>query len=357
MNHLPALHASEASFVAIRRVGGLYVDKTRFFRDLLATMPPRSDTGAPLLLAHRHQFLARPRRFGKTLLVNMLEAWFQGLPPDHYTNPEGLTTDLDGMPAGWTSPPWLWEGLEAEDLHGSHGWHPVIRLDLSRAAAPTPADTRSALQAYLWEVVGLWHRRGLIWDADAPGTPGAHAPPDAMLTALLQGLADTYGPHPVVLVDEYDTPIVKHIGTDRPLDAAVEALCDFFRVLKDDEGRLYGAFVTGITRFARAHLFSATNNFLDISDLPRYGALCGFTEDEVALHLAPHRNELERLEPRFRGQNMLDAWRAQYNGYSFAPHPGTPRVYNPFTLIRGLEYTLENEALRAQAAAGRWPAA
>ena len=168
---------------------------------------------------------------------------------------------------------------------------------------------------------------------------------------------DTYGRQPVVLVDEYDTPIVKHIGTDRPLDAAVEALCDFFRVLKDDEGRLYGAFVTGITRFARAHLFSATNNFLDISDLPRYGALCGFTEDEVALHLAPHRNELERLEPRFRGQNMLDAWRAQYNGYSFAPHPGTPRVYNPFTLIRGLEYTLENEALRAQAAAGRWPAA
>lgn len=105
MNHLPALHASEASFVAIRCVGGLYVDKTRFFRDLLATMPPRSDTGAPLLLAHRHQFLARPRRFGKTLLVNMLEAWFQGLPPDHYTNPEGLTTGLDGMPAGWTSPP------------------------------------------------------------------------------------------------------------------------------------------------------------------------------------------------------------------------------------------------------------
>lgn len=176
-------------------------------------------------------------------------------------------------------------------------------------------------------MVGLWNRRGLIWDADAPGTPGAHAPPAATLTALIQGLANAYGRRPVVLVDEYDAPIVNHIGTDRPLEAAVEELRDFFRVLKDDEGWLYGAFVTGITRFARAHLFSAANNFLDISDLPRYGALCGFTEDEVALHLAPHQDELERLEPRFRGRNMLNAWREQYNGYCFTPHPGTPRVY------------------------------
>ena len=357
MNHLPALHASEASFVAIRQVGGLYVDKTGFFRHLLATVPPRVDTDSAPPLARRHQFLARPRRFGKTLLVNMLEAWFQGLPPDHATNPEGPTMDLDGMPAGWTSPPWLWEGLEAEDLHGSHGWHPVIRLDLFRAAAPTPAETRSALQAYLWQVVGLWYRRGLAWDTSAPGIPGSHAPPAVLLTALIQGLANAYGRHPVVLVDEYDAPIVKHIGTDRPLESAVEELRDFFRVLKDDERWLYGAFVTGITRFARAHLFSAANNFLDISDLPRYGALCGFTEDEVALYLAPHRDELERLEPRFQGRNMLDAWREQYNGYCFAPHPGTSRVYNPFTLIRGLEYTLEDEALRALAAEGRWPSA
>ena len=357
MNHLPALHASEASFVAIRQVGGLYVDKTGFFRHLLATVPPRVDTDSAPPLARRHQFLARPRRFGKTLLVNMLEAWFQGLPPDHATNPEGPTMDLDGMPAGWTSPPWLWEGLEAEDLHGSHGWHPVIRLDLSRAAAPTPAETRSALQAYLWQVVGLWYRRGLAWDTSAPGIPGSHAPPAVLLTALIQGLANAYGRHPVVLVDEYDAPIVKHIGTDRPLESAVEELRDFFRVLKDDERWLYGAFVTGITRFARAHLFSAANNFLDISDLPRYGALCGFTEEEVDLHLAPHRNELKRLEPRFQGWNMLDAWQEQYNGYCFTPHPGTPRIYNPFTLIRGLEYTLENEALRALAAEGRWPSA
>ena len=141
MNHLPALHASEASFVAIRQVGGLYVDKTGFFRHLLTTVPPRVDTGSAPPLSHRHQFLARPRRFGKSLLINTLEAWFQGLPPGHATNPEG-----------WTAPAWLWEGLDAEDWHGVHGWHPVIRLDLSRASAPTPAETRNALQAYLWQV-------------------------------------------------------------------------------------------------------------------------------------------------------------------------------------------------------------
>ena len=105
-------------------------------------MPPHSDTSAPPLLVHRHQFLARPRRFGKTLLVNMLETWFQELPPDHYTNPGGLAADLDGMPVGWASPPWLWKGLEAEDLHGSHDWHPVIRLDLSRASVPPTTPGR-----------------------------------------------------------------------------------------------------------------------------------------------------------------------------------------------------------------------
>ena len=357
MNHLPALHASEASFVAIRQVGGLYVDKTGFFRHLLATVPPRFDTGSAPPLAHRHQFLARPRRFGKSLLINTLEAWFQGLPPGHAANPEGWTADLDGMPEGWTAPAWLWEGLDAEDWHGVHGWRPVVRLDLSRTSAPTPTETRNALQAYLWQVAGLWGRRSGNWTVSDRFGPPPDQPPASMLTALIEGLGEACGRRPVVLVDEYDAPIVKHIGTDRPLEPAVEELRDFFRVLKDDEGLLYGVFITGITRFARGHLFSAANNFADISDLPRYGALCGFTEEEVDLHLAPHRDELERLEPRLQGWNMLDEWREQYNGYRFAPYPGTPSVYNPFTLIRGLEHTFENEALRALAAKGRWPSA
>ena len=353
MNHLPALHPSSADFAAIRRDGDFYVDKTPLFRALLA---PKPGPGIRPLM-HSHQFLARPRRFGKTLLINTLEAWFQGLPPGHHANPEGATAPLHGMPDGWTAPAWLWEGLDAEAWHGVHGWHPVIRLDLSRASAPTPAATRHALQAYLWQVARRWERRSTTGTVSDLFGPFPDQSPGTMLTALIEGLGEACRHRPVVLVDEYDTPIVNHIGTDRPLEPAVEELREFIRVLKDDEGLLYGVFVTGITRFARRHLFSAANNFVDISDEPVYGALCGFTEEEVDRYLAPYRDELERLEPRFQGRNMLDEWREQYNGYRFAPYPGTPSVYNPFTLIRGLEYTLENEALRALAAEGRWPSA
>ena len=128
MRTLPPLHPTDADFAAIRAEGSFYVDKTGVLRALLATT-------STYRLATRHQFLARPRRFGKTLLINTLEAWFQGLPPGHRANPEGDTEPLEGLPAGWTSPPWLWEGLDAKDWHGTHGWHPVIRLNLSRAAA------------------------------------------------------------------------------------------------------------------------------------------------------------------------------------------------------------------------------
>ena len=353
MHTLPPLHPSDADFAGIRRQGGFYVDKTGLFRDLLETYP--STLSSPSLI-RRHQFLARPRRFGKTLLVNTLEAWFQGLPPGHRTNPEGGTAPLEGLPAGWTAPSWLWDGLEAEDWHGVHGWHPVIRLDLSQLGSPDPAGTRAALRDYMEDRVGQWTARGAPWPAPWPASLFASGP-ERILRNLIQRLDDAYNRQPVVLVDEYDAPITEHLGTDADPTPAVDVLRQFFRVLKDDEGLLYGVFITGITRFARGHLFSAANNFADISDEPRYGALCGFTEEEVDLHLAPHRNELERLEPRLQERNMLDEWREQYNGYRFAPYPGTPSVYNPFTLIRGLEHTFENEALRALAAEGRWPSA
>ena len=353
MRILPPLHPSNADFAAIRRRDGFYVDKTGLFRDLLEADP--SPLSSPSLTSS-HQFLARPRRFGKTLLINTLEAWFQGLVPGHRANPEGDTVHLDGMPAGWTSPAWLWAGLDAEDWHGTHGWHPVIRLDLSRAAASSPAGTRTALQAYLWDVIGEWYDRGLNWP---PGVPGAAPPesPSDLLVALIRTLKNTHGRQPVVLVDEYDAPITEHLGTDVDPMPAVDELRRFFRVLKDDEGLLYGAFVTGITRFARRHLFSGANNFVDISDDPRYGALCGFTEEEVNRDLAPYRTALADREPRLDPLAIQTAWREQYSGYRFSEMPSTPRVYNPFTLIRGLEQTLDNEHLRDLAVQGRWPSA
>jgi hypothetical protein len=116
-------------------------------------------------------------------------------------------------------------------------------------------------------------------------------------------------------------------------------------------------FVKGITRFARHHLFSAANNFTDISDRPAYGALCGFTEEEVARDLEPYREVLTELEPHLGNRDILADWRTRYNGYRFSELPSAPRVYNPFTLTNGLAGVLAEPDLRRRAAAGDWPSA
>ncbi len=357
MHDYPPLHPGLADFPEIRWLAGLYVDKTPFLRRLLATSPGQPGTHTPPALRSTHQFLARPRRFGKSLLISTLEAWFQGLSPERSAQLPQSGQDTLDTPDGWTSPAWLWDGLDAETWHGVHGWHPVIRLNMSRVAAATPAGTAAALQDYLWETLGEWHRRGLAWNAGAPGTPTSASSPEGMLVHLIRDLTNTYGARPVVLVDEYDAPITEHMGTDADLAPAVSALRRFFRVLKDDEGLLYGVFVTGITRLVRPHLFSAANNFTDISNNINCGALCGFSEPEVVECLQPYRQALQSLNSGFDEAHMLAEWRDWYNGYRFAPHPSTEQVYNPFTLVYGLERTLDETDVLEAALRGEWPSA
>ena len=355
MNTLPPLHPTEADFVAIRRQGGLYVDKTGLFRDLLKTSPSQRPMTSPPL-ANSHMLLARPRRFGKTLLINTLEAWFQGLPPSHRLNPEGHTTQLKGLPAGWTSPPWLWEGLDAAGWHGTHGWHPVIRLDMAMAAAPTPADTYNAMCEHMEDTENLWAGRGAPAETGWP-VYGPASSPGLILKNLIRKLTRAYGRRPVVLVDNYDAPVAKHIGGGQNRVPAVNALSDVFTVLKDDENLIHGVFATGTTRYQRRHLFLTANNFIDISEHSAFGALCGFTEDEVDRSLAPYREALTELEPRLRDRDILADWRTLHHGYRFSKFPDAPRVYNPFTLTRGLADALASPDCRREAAEGIWPSA
>ena len=225
MYGLPSLHANDANFVATRERRGLYVDKTASLRKLLAT---DSNTRSTPLLESSHQFLARPRRFGKTLLVNTLEAWFQGLPPEHPLHSVGESMPLENMPGDWTSPDWLWEGLAGEDWHGEHGWHPVIRLDLSMGTSPSPEGTHERLQMHLLSVINEWQERsGPRWLGISHAFQRNDHPADS-LAGLIRDLFRTYRVKPVVLVDEYDAPIVKHIGTDRDVMPSVEALQNFF---------------------------------------------------------------------------------------------------------------------------------
>ena len=360
MNPLPPLHTTVADFAVIRKNKAFYVDKTGLLRDLLAAHG-RSVDGSPPMLDVSHQFLARPRRFGKSLLVSTLEAWFQGLPPGHVANPAGSAASPEvpgpaGMPAGWTSPVWLWAGLDAADWHGHHGWHPVVRLDMSNVVTLDPALQGKALRHYMEDLVELWTDRGAPWQVE--WSPAMFtASPDRILRTFIRRLGQAYRKQPVVLIDEYDAPVTEHIGTDRNPKPVVDELRLFYRTLKDDEHRLYGVFITGITRFPKQHLFSALNNVADISDLPAYGAICGFTETEVSRAFGPYREALADLEPGLRDHDIQADWRVLYNGYRFSRLPDADRVYNPFTLTRGLDLVLSSPGLRREAAAGQWPSA
>lgn len=350
--HLPPLHTSEASFVSIRRFQGLYVDKTGYLRNLLALGPKPLDGGSRSL-RYKYQFLARPRRFGKSLLISTLEAWFQGAPA------VGLGTGGSGWKE-WDShllaeSKWLWEGLDGEKWHGVHGWHPVVHLTMSDLITQDANKLEQGLSHVMVGIARDWESRGVPW-----GTEGlAPAPVPGNIPALsfkdlLAGLHRHFGVQPVVLIDEYDAPLTQFIGRPEQIPVAVAAMRSFYGVLKTAEQHLYGVFLTGISRFARVNLFSALNNLIDWSDHESCGALCGFSEQEVETCLAPYLKWLAEASSAFAHGQLLQRLREHYNGYRFGRTPDFPLVYNPYTLLECMRL-LESPVERRQAERGHWP--
>ena len=354
MPSLPSPHRSNADFPGIRKRRGLYVDKTPLFRQLLEVDEDTGREDEPELVS-THLFLARPRRFGKSLLISTLATWFQGLPPGHYANRAADPGSWSDLPPGWTSPDWLWGDLDGASWHGTHGWHPVIVLDMSRGATQNPKFLREELRQYLMELIALWRQRGVQWGETIREQLNTTSSPPTLLSILIDALQKFYGQRPVVLVDEYDAPITKHIGTKMDPAPVLSELQEFYRVLKDDPQRLYCVIMTGITRFARDSLFSALNNMDDLSDQTEFAALYGFTEEEVALHFTPYMDRIRELVPAARERDIQREWRDFYNGYRFSSDPSAPRVYNPFTLLDCIHKVTRFSAHQREAAAGRWP--
>lgn len=310
MDSLPVLAPARSSYPDIQRSNGLYIDKTPWLPQLLTPASPDSATD---LLRTPYVFLSRPRRFGKTLLVSLLECWFQGLPDEE---------------DAW--PDWLFAGtavkLEWREKAGS--LRPVVRLDMSRVVADTPAQLQARLRRQLLAVSTPWVRRGL----ELPGVsthgagkrqtvtqlPSGHTS-DSWLEQLLDSLHIHYGAKPVVLIDEYDAPITHLLGNRASLphnDSILAGLREFYRVLKSDEHNLHFTFITGISRFARVNLFSALNNLEDISWHDTCAALCGFTENEVTTYLVPYMEHIAQphgISPAAVRQSLRD----YYNGYRF----------------------------------------
>ena len=256
------------TFRKIREEGHYYVDKTTYARML-------AEGG-------KHYFLSRPRRFGKSLFLDTLKELFEGAEP-------------------------LFRGL---DVHKHWDWsvrHPVLRLDFSVGDFTNPD----------WLHQDVMGQLELI-EEEAGIPSGASAPP-ARFRRLIAALRKRAGQRVAVLVDEYDKPILDALGKPEVARANRDFLCGLYAAVKFSDAHIRFTFLTGVSKFSKASLFSGLNNLRDITLDPRYSAICGYTDADLDAVFAPELPGLDRDEIR--------RW---YNGYNWL---GAEKVYNPFDIL------------------------
>ncbi len=287
---LPKLPIGISSFEVLRTRENVYVDKTALIYRLVTE--------------GLYYFLSRPRRFGKSLLVSTLKCLF-----------EGRRELFDGL--------WIAQ-------HGDWDWqpHPVVHLDFNEISHDTPENFALDLQRALLNVAQAYQV-----DLVEPLLKG-------QFKELLLKLQHSTGQPVVVLIDEYDKPIIDHLGQGESRLQIAEAnraiQKQFFGVLKGgtvmDILRL--VFITGISRFSRVSIFSELNNLIDLTMHARYATLLGYTHEEVARDFASH---LERFAASLDISHaiLMKRFEDYYNGYRFSKKVVT--VYNPFSTLRALD--------------------
>ena len=299
MTSLQPLSGGTNDFAELRARNELYIDKTAYIADMLDGFS-------------KYCFLARPRRFGKSLLVSTLECLFQGR-ADLFRG-----TALDGRTP--QRPNWIWPDPV-----------PTLRLNMN-AWNPKDADTlETELQTYFRD----------CFDHFALTCPRGPRAAATLFENLLASLAARDG-RVAVLIDEYDYPLLHNL--DKPALPAIQSmLAAFYGILKNCDAQLRFVFITGITRFARTNLFSGLNNLRDLSHETPFNGLLGFTEEEVHGYLRPYMTDMTNEER----QPLADAparLREYYNGYRFAKGvPDAARVYNPYSTL----YSLNTKVLDA----------
>ena len=277
------------TFSRIIRDGYIYIDKT----DLIWH------------LAHyaTFVFMSRPRRFGKSLLTSTLESYFKGERE-------------------------LFEGLKIMQLEHEWEQYPVFRLDLSSAKHMTPAQIRKELELILSPYEKIYGRN------PEEETPGMR------LSGLIDRANEQAGRQVVVIIDEYDAPLLDVLHEDTRLKEVREVMQEFYQRLKKQEAKIKFCFITGITKFSQLSIFSTINNLKNVTLLPRFSAICGITEQEVRRDLAVDikaMSEVYGCSP----EEMFEKIKLRYDGYHFASV--SDDIYNPYSLLNALgDQQLEN---------------
>jgi len=277
-------------FETIRKDGLLYVDKTDMMYDLANK--------------YRYVFLARPRRFGKSLLCNTFKAYFQGQKELFEACPE------QGR-----------RGLKVMELEKDWKKYPVLHFTMSGLKNLSVPLAQSKLENFIADYEKIYGHNPI------EKTPGAR------FRGLIHRANERTGEKVVVILDEYDSAILRLMYEKEQLNDMRTMLREFYQVLKDEGAYLKFVFITGVTKFSQLSIFSELNNLKQISMFDEYSGLCGITQEELDTTLRPCIEEYAEN----MGVTTDEAYallKKNYDGYHFSEH--SKDVYAPFSLLNAL---------------------
>ena len=270
-------------FAEIREQGKLYVDKTDMIYDLIGK--------------YKYVFLARPRRFGKSLLCNTFKAYFQGQKE-------------------------LFEGLKIMELEKDWKKYPVLHFDMSEMRNCTTLDGMKEVLSAMLERYET-----------AYGTQKRINEFGSRFDQLIRHIEETTGTKVVVIIDEYDTPMMRNLYNEDMLDGIRTMLRGFYQTVKLDGAYLKFVFITGVTKFSQLSIFSELNNLKQISMFDEYSGLCGITQKELDTVLRPCVEEFAECK-NMTTEEAYALFKRNYDGYHFSEN--SEDVYAPFSLLNAL---------------------
>ena len=272
------------SFEKLRSEGFVYVDKTALVYKL-------AQAGVPC-------FLSRPRRFGKSLLLSTFEAYFKGKRE-------------------------LFHGLAIEQLEQNWYEYPVLHLDLNAEKYDSNERLANLLESQL-----------ATWEAQY-GVTEINSSYSIRFSHLIRQACQKTGRRVVVLIDEYDKPLLRSFDNPQLQNDFRETLTAFYTVLKSADPWLQFVFITGVTKFAQMGIFSNLNQLNDISFDLAYNTLCGMTRTEIEETFPPELDTMaEELD--MTRETLLEEITRQYDGYRFTKHKRFTSMYNPFSVLNAL---------------------
>lgn len=250
----------------------------------------------------RYYFLSRPRRFGKSLLVSTMEAYFSGRKE-------------------------LFSGLAIEKLEAEWKQHPVLHLDLSGVSY----TDESVLERVLSDKLAKWETLyGAVNTSDILGL---------RFKEVIEAAYNKTGNQVAILIDEYDKPIIDNLGNEPTLSHLRSTLQGFYSVMKSMDARIRFGFLTGVTKIGKMSVFSGLNNLNDISMIPDYVDICGVSETELHEYFDESISELSSANEMSKEECYVKL-KSMYDGYHFCED--SIGIYNPFSLLN----TFQNKKFR-----------